>query len=274
MLGNRRASVVFALITVFIDVLGMGLVFPIPPRLVQHLMGGAIGEASFAYGLLLAIYAVMQFICAPIFGALSDRFGRRPVLLLALAGLGFDYVLLSLAPTSRGWSSAESWLASSAPPSRPREHIADVSPAEKRAANFGLIGIAFGLGFIAGPALGGLLGEANLRLPFVVCAALTFGNFLFGLLVMPESLRPENRRAIDWRHTNPLGALQAVWRHKSVPRSSRCSSSRNSLNRACKACGCHTRRIASTGASPTLECLWRSSACSSPSSTADWCGRW
>src|SRR5215216_2672682 len=98
MLGNRHASVVFALITVFIDVLGMGLVFPILPRLVQSLLGGAVAEASLAYGLLLAIYAVMQFFCAPIFGALSDRFGRRPVLLLALAGLGFDYVLLSLAP--------------------------------------------------------------------------------------------------------------------------------------------------------------------------------
>jgi DHA1 family tetracycline resistance protein-like MFS transporter len=217
MVGNPRASVVFALIAVFIDVLGMGLVFPILPRLVQQLMGGAIGEASFAYGLLLAIYAVMQFICAPIFGALSDRFGRRPVLLLALAGLGFDYVLLSLAPDL-------SWLvigrvvagifgATFTPAGA---YIADVSPPEKRAANFGLIGIAFGLGFIAGPALGGLLGEASLRLPFMVCAALTFGNFLFGLLVMPESLRPENRRAIDWRQTNPLGALQAVWRHKSV----------------------------------------------------------
>src|SRR3982074_3184460 len=214
---GRRASVVFVLITLFIDILGMGLVIPILPRLVQSLLGGAIGEASFAYGLLVSIYAVMQFFCAPILGALSDRFGRRPVILLALAGLGFDYVLLTFAPTV--W-----WLVlgrivagifgATFPPAG--AYIADVSPPEKRAANFGLIGVAFGLGFIAGPALGGLLGETNLRLPFMVCAGLTFINFLFGLLVMPESLRPENRRAIDWQQMNPVGALRAVWRYRGV----------------------------------------------------------
>ena len=153
---NRQASVVFVLITVFIDVLGMGLVIPILPRLVQNLVGGEIGEASFIFGLLVSIYAVMQFFCAPVLGALSDRFGRRPIILLALAGLGFDYVLLSLAPNIwwlvLGRVVAGIFGATMTPAGA---YIADVSPPEKRAANFGLVGMAFGLGFIAGPALGG-----------------------------------------------------------------------------------------------------------------------
>ncbi|HET6315958.1 MAG TPA: TCR/Tet family MFS transporter [Chloroflexota bacterium] len=214
---NRQASVVFVLITLFIDVLGMGLVIPILPRLVQDLLGGDVGEASFVFGLLVSIYAVMQFFCAPVLGALSDRFGRRPVILLALAGLGVDYVLLSLAPTI-WWLVAGRVVAGvfGATFTPVGAYIADVSPPEKRAANFGLIGVAFGLGFIAGPAVGGLLGESNLRLPFMVCAALTFLNFLFGLLVMPESLRPENRRSINWTQLNPVGALRAVWRYRAV----------------------------------------------------------
>lgn len=216
-LRARRASVVFVLITLFIDILGMGLVFPILPRLVQSLMGGAIGEASVAYGLLLSIYAVMQFLCAPILGALSDRFGRRPIILLALAGLGLDYVLLSLAPSITflviGRVVAGVLGATYTPAAA---YIADVSPPDKRAANFGLIGIAFGLGFIAGPALGGLLGQTNLRLPFMVCAVLTLCNFLFGLLVMPESLKPEHRRRFNPAQANPIGALRAVWRYRSV----------------------------------------------------------
>jgi DHA1 family tetracycline resistance protein-like MFS transporter len=214
---NRQASVIFVLITLFIDVLGMGLVIPILPRLVQNLVGGEIGEASFIFGLLVSIYAVMQFFCAPILGALSDRFGRRPVILLALAGLGVDYVLLSVAPSIwwlvLGRVVAGIFGATFTPVGA---YIADVSPPDKRAANFGLIGVAFGLGFIAGPALGGVLGESGLRLPFMVCAALTFCNFLFGLLVMPESLKPENRRAINWQQMNPVGALRAVWRYRAV----------------------------------------------------------
>jgi MFS transporter, DHA1 family, tetracycline resistance protein len=213
----RQASVVFVLITLFIDVLGMGLVIPILPRLVQNLIGGAVGEASFVFGLLVSIYAVMQFFCAPVLGALSDRFGRRPVILLALAGLGFDYILLSLAPTIwwlvLGRIVAGLFGATFTPVGA---YIADVTPPEKRSASFGLMGVAFGLGFIAGPAVGGLLGETNLRLPFMVCAGLTFINFLFGLLVMPESLRAENRRAINWTQMNPVGAVRAVWRYRGV----------------------------------------------------------
>jgi MFS transporter, DHA1 family, tetracycline resistance protein len=216
---RRNASVVFILITLFIDMLGAGLVIPITPKLVQQMLGdNAASEASFIYGLLVSIYAVMQFFCAPLLGALSDRFGRRPVILLALAGLGADYVLLSVAP-NLGWLVLGRVVAGifGATYTPAGAYIADVSPPEKRAANFGLIGVAFGLGFIAGPALGGLLGKSNLRLPFMVCAGLTFLNFLFGLLVLPESLKKENRRAIDWRQANPMGALRAVWRYRGVP---------------------------------------------------------
>ncbi|MBV9171655.1 MAG: MFS transporter, partial [Chloroflexi bacterium] len=168
---NRQASVIFVLITLFIDMLGIGLVIPILPRLVQELLGGSVGEASFVFGVLVATYSVVQFFCAPVLGALSDRFGRRPVILLALAGLGFDYVLLSLAP-SIWWLVVGRIVAGmfGATFTPVGAYIADVSSPEKRAANFGLIGVAFGLGFIAGPALGGLLGATNLRLPFMVCA--------------------------------------------------------------------------------------------------------
>jgi MFS transporter, DHA1 family, tetracycline resistance protein len=163
------------------------------------------------------VSAVVQFFCAPILGALSDRFGRRPVILLALAGLGLDYVLLTLAPDI-GWLVVGRVVAGicGATYTPAGAYIADVSPPHRRAANFGLIGVAFGLGFIAGPILGGLLGQADLRLPFMVCAGLTLANFLFGWLVMPESLRPEHRRAVDWSQTNPVGALRAVWRYRSV----------------------------------------------------------
>ncbi len=215
---SRHASVVFILITLFIDMLGAGLVVPITPRLVQQLLGdNAVSEASFVFGLLVSMYSLMQFCCAPMLGALSDRFGRRPVILLALAGLGADYILLSLAPTI-GWLVLGRIVAgiAGATFTPAAAYIADVSPPEKRAANFGLIGVAFGLGFIAGPALGGLLGQTDLRLPFMVCAALTVLNFLFGLFVMPESLAPENRRAIDWRQANPVGAVRAVWQFKGV----------------------------------------------------------
>jgi MFS transporter, DHA1 family, tetracycline resistance protein len=215
--GRRAASVAFILITLFIDSLGFGLVIPILPKLVEQLVGGEISEASFAVGLLTSLYAVMQFFAAPLLGALSDRFGRRPVILLALTSLGVDYVLLSLAP-NLWWLVAGRIIAGigGATITPAGAYIADVSPADQRASNFGLMGVAFGLGFIAGPALGGVLGVENLRLPFVVAAGLSLLNVLFGLVVLPESLAPENRRPLVLAQTNPLGALQAVWRNPGV----------------------------------------------------------
>ena len=216
-MNRRHASVLFVLVTLFIDSLGAGLVIPILPKLVEQLLGGEISQASIVFGVLASLYAVMQFFCAPVLGAVSDRYGRRPVILLALFGLGCDYVLLSVAP-SIWWLVLGRILAGigGATFVPAGAYIADVSPPEKRAANFGLIGVAFGLGFIAGPALGGILGGGNLRLPFMVAAGLTFANFLYGLLVMPESLKPEHRRRIVLSQANPFGALRAIWRYPSV----------------------------------------------------------
>ena len=211
----KRASVTFALVTVFIDVLGVGLVIPILPRLVQSLLGGDVAGASLVYGLLLSIYAVMQFVCAPLLGALSDRFGRRPVILLALSGLAFDYILLSLAPTV-GWLALGRLISGMFGATYAPRCTSLTLVHRKRAANFGLIGVAFGLGFIAGPGAGGparpvksALALHRLRRPHVPqCALRPFCHAGFA--------EPENRRAIDWSQANPLGALRAVWRYGAV----------------------------------------------------------
>ena len=204
----RKPAVAFVFITLVLDVLGIGLIIPITPRLVESFQQTGIADASKTYGLLVAVYSLMQFIGAPVLGSLSDRFGRRPVILLSLLGSGLDYFLLAYAP-SLGWFflgriisglTGANFAAASA-------YIADISPPEKRAANFGLIGAAFGLGFILGPALGGLLGNIGLRMPFVVAGALTLLNALYGWMVLPESLAPENRRAFSWARSNPVGAL-------------------------------------------------------------------
>ncbi len=208
---RRAPALPFIFVTLFLDVLGIGLIIPVLPKLVESFQGGNVSVASHTVGVLAALYSLMQFVFAPVLGNLSDRYGRRPVLLGSLLGSGLDYVLLAWAP-SLGWFfvgrvvagiTGASFTAASA-------YIADVSPPEKRAANFGLIGAAFGLGFIAGPAIGGLLGNAGLRLPFVVAAAVTLMNWLYGLLILPESLRPEHRRQFSWARANPLGSLLAL----------------------------------------------------------------
>jgi DHA1 family tetracycline resistance protein-like MFS transporter len=213
----RKASIAFIFATLVIDLLGLGLVAPILPRLIQDLSGGSIAEASWFYGLLVALYAGMQFLFAPLLGALSDRFGRRPVLLLAMAGLGLDYLILAIAPTLF-WLIFARTLAGicGATFTTATAYIADITPPEKRAANFGLIGAAFGLGFIFGPALGGLLGDIHVRLPFVVAGALSLLNFAFGWFVLPESLKPENRRPFALRQANPVGAVLSIMRYPAL----------------------------------------------------------
>jgi DHA1 family tetracycline resistance protein-like MFS transporter len=212
-----QPAVGFIFITLFLDVLGFGLIIPILPRLIEELTGGNLSDASTTYGALTAVYSLMQFVCAPILGSLSDRFGRRPIILLSLLGSGLDFILLALAP-SIPWFFLGRVVAgiTGANFSTCTAYIADVSPPEKRAANFGVIGAAFGLGFIAGPALGGLLGDHGLRLPFVVAAGLTLLNWLYGLLVLPESLSPPNRRPFSWARANPVGSLTALGRHPVV----------------------------------------------------------
>ncbi len=216
-MNPRKPAMGFILVTLFLDILGIGLIIPILPQLIEQLEGGDVSAASHTYGLLGAMYALMQFLFAPILGSLSDRFGRRPVILGSLLGSGLDYLLLAYAP-DLGWFYVGRLIAgiTGANMTAATAYIADVSPPEKRAANFGLIGAAFGLGFIAGPALGGYLGDRDLRLPFFVAAALTLLNWLYGMFVLPESLAMENRREFSWKRANPIGSFRSLMKHPLV----------------------------------------------------------
>ncbi|TGN19633.1 TCR/Tet family MFS transporter [Leptospira idonii] len=212
--NTRTAAVGFIFVTILIDSIGFGIVIPVLPNLIVELTGDSIGQASSHGGFLMFAYSLVQFVCAPFVGALSDRFGRRPVLLAALFGFTLDYLFLTFAPTLfflfvgriiAGIMGASFTTASA--------YIADITPAEKRAESFGLIGVAFGLGFIIGPLVGGLLGQFGSRIPFLAAAILTFVNFLFGFFILPESLSQENRRAFEWKNANPLGALYNLKRY-------------------------------------------------------------
>ena len=202
---------VFILITVFIDVLGIGIIVPILPELIKEFTGGSTALAGRWFGVLAATYAVTQFFFAPVLGALSDRVGRRPVILIALFGLGIDYIIMGLAP-SIGWLFVGRLVAGvmGASITTANAYIADVSEPEVRARNFGFVGVAFGLGFIFGPAIGGLLGGIDLRLPFFAAAGLALVNALYGIFVLPESLPPEKRDAFRWEKANPVGSLAVL----------------------------------------------------------------
>jgi MFS transporter, DHA1 family, tetracycline resistance protein len=205
---QKKNAIVFILITVLIDVIGIGIIIPIIPSLIQELTGGDVSQAS-SYALILVfIYSFMQFIFSPIIGGLSDQYGRRPVLLFSLFGFGIDYILLALAPTV-GWLFAGRLISgiTGASFSTASAYIADVTEPEKRAQSFGMIGAAFGLGFIIGPSLGGILGEFGSRVPFWVSAGLSLINWLYGYFILPESLKPENRRKFDFKRANPIGSL-------------------------------------------------------------------
>ncbi|MBL9167487.1 MAG: TCR/Tet family MFS transporter [Verrucomicrobiales bacterium] len=220
----RQPALRFIFLTLFLDILGIGLIIPILPKLVESFFSNNVPAAASLFGLLAAIYSLMQFICAPILGSLSDQVGRRPVILISLLGSGLDYLLLALAP-SLAWFFVGRVIAgiTSANISAATAYIADISPPEKRAANFGIVGAAFGLGFIAGPALGGMLGDHDLRLPFFVASALSLANWLYGFFVLPESLAPENRRRFTWGRSNPIGSLRALGRFPIVQGMSMCA---------------------------------------------------
>ncbi len=209
MATNRKAAVGFIFITLLIDVMGWGLIIPVMPKLISQLKNIPVNEAS-AYGAwLLSAYAITQFLFAPVIGNLSDKYGRRPVLLSSLLGFGIDYIFLALAPTY-GWLFMGRIIAgiTGASFTTATAYIADVSTAETRTKNFGLIGAAFGLGFVIGPALGGLLAGLGVRAPFYAAAGLCLVNALYGYFVLPESLSQENRRPFEWRRANPFGSLQ------------------------------------------------------------------
>jgi len=199
----------FIFITVLLDVIGLGIIIPILPQLVTELTGGDVAQAAFTYGFIVAVYALMQFLFAPVLGSLSDRFGRRPVILIALLGFGINYLLLALAPNLT-WLIVARIISGilGASITTANAYIADISTPQNRAQNFGLVGAAFGLGFILGPALGGILGTISPRLPFYVAAGLVLLNWLYGLLILPESLPADKRRPFSWRKANPLSLLQ------------------------------------------------------------------
>lgn len=205
----RRAAIAFVFITVLLDILALGIVIPVLPNLVTGFQGGDAGRGAEVYGLFGFVWALMQFLFSPLLGALSDRFGRRPVILASNLGLGLDYALMALAP-SLGWLLAGRVVSgiTSASISTAGAYIADVTPPERRAAGFGMLGAAFGLGFVLGPALGGVLGGVDPRLPFWVAGGLSLANWMYGVLILPESL-PADRRTprIVWGKANPLGAL-------------------------------------------------------------------
>lgn len=216
MLGrSRRATLGFIFVTALIDVISFGIMIPVLPNLVKEFAGGDASRAALWVGLFSTVWSLMHFLASPVLGLLSDRFGRRPVILISVFGLGIDYLFMALAPTL-AWLflgrvihgvTAASFATASA-------YIADITPPEDRARRFGLIGAAWGVGFVLGPALGGFLGEIDLRLPFWAAAALALLNGLYGLFILPESLPPERRaKRLDWRKANPLGSLKLLNRH-------------------------------------------------------------
>lgn len=209
MANPRKAAVGFIFITLLIDVMGWGLIIPVMPKLISELKHIPVNEASSYGALLLSVYAITQFIFAPVIGNLSDRYGRRPVLLSSMLGFGIDYIFLALAP-SYGWLFIGRIIAgfTGASFTTAAAYIADVSTPQTRAKNFGVIGAAFGLGFVIGPALGGLLAGWGVRAPFYAAAGLCLLNALYGYFVLPESLSKEHRRAFEWRRANPFGSLQ------------------------------------------------------------------
>lgn len=206
-----RATLAFIFVTVVLDVLALGVIIPVLPKLVEGFVSGDTARAAQIYGLFGGAWALMQFFFSPLLGALSDRFGRRPVILFSNFGLGLDYIVMALAP-SLWWLFAGRVISgiTGASISTAWAYIADVTPPEKRAAGYGLVGSAFGLGFVLGPAAGGILGGISPRLPFWVAAALTLANAMYGLFVLPESLPREKRAAFQLSRANPLGALQLL----------------------------------------------------------------
>lgn len=214
MANKRNPAIGFIFITMVIDVLGIGLIVPLMPTLIRGFTGGDLSVASQYSGWLMASYAIMQFFFSPILGGLSDKYGRRPIILASLFGFSIDYLILANAPDIT-WLFVGRLLAgiTGASFTTAQAYIADISKPEERAKNFGMVGAAFGIGFIIGPAIGGFLGGFGVRVPFYVSALLTLLNGLYGYFVLPESLAKENRRSFDWSRANPLGSLKHLTKY-------------------------------------------------------------
>jgi MFS transporter, DHA1 family, tetracycline resistance protein len=212
-----KRGIPFIFATVFLDTLGLGLIAPVLPQLILRLTGGDGARTAAIFGIFSSVFALMQFLCSPLLGVLSDRFGRRPIIVPSSLGLALDYVLMALAPTVR-------WLfvgrivsgITSSNMTTANAYVADIAEPQQRATAFGWLGVAFGLGLIAGPAIGGLLGEVSPRFPFWFAAVLSLANAIYGFAILPESLEREQRRAIAWRRANPLGSLQLLRSHSQL----------------------------------------------------------
>ncbi|SEH79656.1 MFS transporter, DHA1 family, tetracycline resistance protein [Paenimyroides aquimaris] len=211
MSSKKSAAIGFIFITMLIDIIGIGIIIPVIPKLLQELNHSDISEAAQLGGWLAFAYAFTQFLCAPLMGSLSDKYGRRPVLLISLMAFAIDYLVLAMAPNVP-WLFAGRIIAgiTGASISTAMAYISDVSTPQNKAKNFGLVGAAFGIGFIIGPVIGGLLGQYGSRVPFYAAAVLCFVNFIYGYFVLPESLKPEKRRIFEWKAANPIGALSRL----------------------------------------------------------------
>ena len=214
---SKKAALGFIFITLLLDVIGFGIIIPVMPVLIEELIHGDLSAASRWGGWLTFAFAFMQFLCAPILGNLSDRYGRRPVLLFSLFGFGIDYILIAVAPTI-GWLFVGRIIAgiTGASFTTASAYIADISAPAERAKNFGMIGAAFGLGFIIGPVIGGLLGSMGSRVPFIAAAVLSLLNWLYGYFVLPESLDKANRRNFTWKRANPVGSLMHLRKYPAL----------------------------------------------------------
>jgi DHA1 family tetracycline resistance protein-like MFS transporter len=214
---HKQAALGFIFVTILIDVIGMGVIIPVIPKLIEQLTGEGLSDAARYGGWLTFAYAIMQFLFSPVLGGLSDKFGRRPVLLFALLGLAIDYLFMAYAPTL-AWLFVGRVIAgiTGASFTTATAYIADISEPEKRAQNFGLIGVAFGLGFIVGPVLGGVFSQWGARVPFLVSAGLTFLNLIYGYFILPESLPADNRRNFEWKRANPIGSLKNLKKYPVV----------------------------------------------------------
>jgi len=215
-LKRRDAATIFIFVTVMLDMLALGMIIPVLPRLIQD-FAGSTQKAAQVFGVFGTAWALMQFLFSPAIGAASDHFGRRPIVLMSNLGLGLDYILMALAP-NLGWLFVGRVISgiTAASISTSFAYIADVTPPEKRAGAFGIIGAAFGVGFVLGPAMGGVLADFGPRLPFWVAAAMSLTNFLYGLLVLPESLPLDRRAPFLWKRANPVGSLVLLKRHRSL----------------------------------------------------------
>lgn len=217
MFGNKNKALLFIFITMLLDVVGLGIIIPVLPKLIAELVNSNLSEASSWGGILMGTYAAMQFLFAPVIGGLSDSFGRRPVLLASLFAFGLDYILLGFA-TNIGWLFVGRLIAgiTGASYSTATAYISDISEPDKKAQNFGLIGAAFGLGFILGPILGGIMGSFGSRIPFFASAALSLMNCIYGYFVLPESLPEKDRRAFDIKRANPFGSLIQIRKYPKI----------------------------------------------------------